>query len=312
MNMLILDTIPKIALGLIVLYIIFQFLRSIRIVPTQKAMVVEHLGKYSRTLDPGFHVLIPFFDRVAYTLDLREETIAVDPQECFTLDNVKVEVDGIIYISVVESVKASYGITDYHYAAIQLAQTTTRAIIGTIELDKTFEERELISARVVEVLSDVAESWGIRVHRYEVKNIVPPTTVKEAMEKQMTAERNKRAMLATAEGRRQSCINDSEGKMKEMINLSEGEKQRRINEAEGKASEIVSLAQATANSIAKVATAISESGGEEAIHMRLSQQYINQLSHLASGDKSIILPLNIGNFEEVIQGVQVKEAQATT
>ena len=290
----------QVILGLICLFVLGKFIFSVRMVPTRTCVIVERLGNYSRTLEPGFHLLIPFIDKAAFVLDLREETISVEPQECFTLDNVKVEVDGIIYISVEDPVKASYGITDYRYAAIQLSKTTTRSIIGTIELDKTFEERELVSARVVEVLGEVANSWGIKVHRYEVKNIIPPHSVRDAMEKQMTAERDKRAILATAEGKRQSCINDAEGIMREMINRSEGEKQKRINEAEGKAQEIESLAKATANSITKVAAALSETHGEGAINMRLSQLYINNMSKLAGENKNIILPIDLSNFKGML------------
>lgn len=292
-------------LALICLYVVFQFIRSIRLVPTRTAMVVERLGKFQSTLEPGFHILIPFIDKVAYSLDLREEAIPVEPQECFTLDNVKVEVDGVIYISVMDARHASYGITNYRYAAIQLAQTTTRAVIGTIELDKTFEERELISARVVSVLEEVAEAWGIRVHRYEVKNIVPPTTVRNAMEKQMTAERNRRAMIATAEGNRQAKINDSEGIKTQMINLSEGEKQRQINEADGQAREIEAIAKATAASIRKLAKAISEKNGEEAIKMRLSQAHLSNMKKLARQDKEVILPMDLSKFDEVIRGINL-------
>lgn len=302
------QNVSKVLLGIGGLVILFQFIQSIRIVPTKTALIVERLGKYNKSLQPGFHVLLPFIDRVAYKLDMREMTINVDPQECFTKDNVKVEVDGVIYISVVDSMKASYGITDYRYAAIQLAQTTTRSIIGTIDLDKTFEERELVSAKVVEALSEVSEGWGILVHRYEVKNIVPPKSVEKAMEKQMTAERDKRAMLATAEGKRQSSINDSEGKKRELINLSEGEKQKRINLAEGKAAEIEALANATADSINKIASALSESDGLKAINMRLSQQYLNNLAKLAQGNKNVILPINLMNFDEVLMGIEnIKE-----
>lgn len=302
------DIVPKVILGIFVLYILFQFVRSIQLVPTRTAIIVERLGKYYKTLKPGFHVLIPFIDKTAYTHDLREKTITVDPQDCFTNDNVKVEVDGIIYMSVVDPVQASYGITDYQYAAIQLAQTTTRSIIGTIDLDKTFEERDLISARVVDVLSEVAESWGIMVHRYEVKNIVPPMTVRTAMEKQMTAERDKRAMLASAEGKRQSSINDSEGIMTEVINLSEGEKERRINEAEGRAKEVYALAEATASSIEKLSEALSESHGQEAINMRLSQQYLSNISKLSHNKNDIILPLDLSNVQDILKKIELKKA----
>ncbi|MBF0199035.1 MAG: paraslipin [Planctomycetes bacterium] len=307
----IVDLVAKIIIGLICLYVLAKLVFSIRMVPTQTAIIVERLGRYSRTLQPGFHILLPFIERSAFTLDLREETIAVEPQECFTLDNVKVEVDGIIYISIDDPVKASYGITDYRYAAIQLAQTTTRSVIGTIELDKTFEERELVSARVVEVLDEVADSWGIRVHRYEVKNIVPPNTVRDAMEKQMTAEREKRAMLATAEGKRQSSINDSEGVMTEVINHSEGEKQKRINEAEGKAKEIEALAKATADSISKVAVALTQEHGEDAINMRLAQQYIKSMGNLAHDTKDVMVPLDLGDFPQIMAKLGLKTKKLT-
>ena len=190
--------------GILFLILIVKFLRSIRLVPTQSAYVVERLGKYSQTLGPGFHALVPFLDRVAYIRDLKEETVDVPPQECFTRDEVQVEVDGVIYMSVTDPVKASYGVTDYSFAAMQLAQTTTRSVIGTLELDRTFEERDLISSKVVEVLEKAGEIWGMRVHRYEIKNLAPPPTVKEAMEKQVTAERNRRAIVAESEGDMQS------------------------------------------------------------------------------------------------------------
>jgi regulator of protease activity HflC (stomatin/prohibitin superfamily) len=301
-----LNNIAKVMFGLFALYILFNFIRSIRMVPTQTALIVERLGNYSSTLGAGFHILLPFIDRVAYSLDLKEEAIPVDPQECFTSDNVKVEVDGVIYISVVDPRHASYGITNYRYAAIQLAQTTTRAVIGTISLDKTFEERELISARVVGVLEEVAENWGIRVHRYEVKNIVPPDSVRFAMEKQMTAERDRRAMISTAEGQRQAQINDSEGVMAQMINLSEGERTKRINEAEGKSAEILAIAAATAGSIRKLGSAVSSKHGLEAINMRLSQQHIANLSKLAHQDKEIIIGLDLTKFEDVLKGVNIQ------
>ena len=204
--------------GILFLVLLFKFYRSICLVSTRKAYIVERLGKYTRTLGPGFHVLIPFVDKVAFVRDLKEHTIDVPPQSCFTKDEVRVEVDGVAYISVVDPVKASYGVTNYQFAATQLAQTTTRSIIGTIELDRTFEERDLISSKVVKDLAEAGESWGIQVHRYEVKNLTPPPTVKEAMEKQVNAERERRALQAKSEGDRQSRINLSEGRKIEMIN----------------------------------------------------------------------------------------------
>lgn len=283
--------------GILFFILIFKFVKSICLVPTKSAYIVERFGKYSKTLGAGFHALVPFVDKVAFVQDLKEETIDVPPQECFSKDEVKVEVDGVIYISVTDPVKASYGIDNYRIGAIQLAQTMTRSVIGTIELDRTFEERDLISSKVVEVLDKAGAIWGIRVHRYEIKNITPPATVKNAMEKQVTAERERRAILAQSEGEKQSRINMSEGKKMELINLSEGEMQKRINEAEGKAVEIVSIAKATAYSIEKVAAVITKEGGEEAIKLQMAEKYLSKLSHLAKGDTRVILPANLIDFD---------------
>lgn len=277
---------------------IVKLFQSICLVPTKSAYVVERLGKYHKTLDAGFHALFPFVDRVAYIQDLKEETIDVPPQECFSKDEVNVEVDGVIYISVTEPIKASYGITDYRFAAMQLAQTTTRSVIGTLDLDRTFEERDLISAKVVEVLDKAGESWGIRVHRYEIKNITPPQTVRLAMEMQVNAERERRAILAKSEGDKQSVINRSEGIKRETINISEGEKQRRINAAEGKASEILSLAKATADSIKKVALVINQEGGKKALNMQLSEQYLKQIKGLSKESRKVILPANLLDYKQ--------------
>ena len=295
--------------GILLLTLISKLVRSVRIVPTKAASIVERLGKYSRTLGPGFHLLVPFLERVAYVQDLKEETINVPPQECFTTDNVKVEVDGVIYISVVDPVKASYGITDYRFAAIQLAQTTVRSIIGTLELDKTFEERDLINSKIVAVLNEVGATWGINVHRYEVKNIVPPASVKNAMEQQMRAERDRRALLAQSEGDKQSRINNSEGLMSEAVNKSEGEMQKRINEAEGRAREIESIANATAEAIEKMAAVITEEGGAEAVQLRLTQQYLIQLGGLGKSRTSVMLSADLTNLDDLLEstGLKIKE-----
>ncbi|MDO6525069.1 SPFH domain-containing protein [Motilimonas sp. 1_MG-2023] len=283
--------------GALFLVLIVKFFQSIRLVPTQKAYVVERLGRYSKTLDAGFHALVPFIDRVASIQDLKEETIDVPPQECFSKDEVNVEVDGVIYISVMDPVKASYGVTDYRYAAMQLAQTTTRSVIGTLDLDRTFEERDLISTKVVEVLEKAGEGWGIKVHRYEIKNITPPRTVRDAMEMQVNAERERRAIMARSEGDKQSRINRSLGLKTEMINRSEGEKQRRINAAEGKAQEIISIARATASSIETMADVLSLPGGENAMKMQLSEQYMKQMQGLADPSRKIILPANLLDYD---------------
>ncbi len=287
--------------GIIFAVVIFKFARAIRLVPTQSAYIVERLGKYRATLGPGIHLLLPYFDEVAFIQDLKEESIAVPPQECFTSDNVKVEVDGVMYISVTDPANASYGVIDYRFAASQLAQTTTRSVIGTLDLDRTFEERDLISSSVVGVLSEVGQTWGIRVHRYEIKNIVPPSSVRNAMERQVTAERERRAIIAKSEGEKQSRINLSEGQKTELINKSEGEKQRRINEAEGSAREITAIAEATAESIEKVAAAIQTKGGQEAVRLRLSERYLSQLANLADQQTSVVLPADLTRLETLLE-----------
>lgn len=294
------------------LYVFGRLVRSIRMVPNKTELIVERLGRYHQTLGPGFHVLLPFIDRVAYTQDLKEVSIEVPPQDCFTRDNVKVEVDGIIYMSVMNAKQASYGVTDFRFAAIQLAQTTTRSVIGTLDLDQTFEEREAINHRVVHVLNDVSDAWGLKVHRYEVKNIVPPPSVREAMERQMGAERERRTLLARADAERQSRINDSEGKKTEAINASEGEMQRRINEAEGRAAEILAVAQATAESIEKMGAALSRPGGADAIKLRLSQLYLTKLNALARRETSVLLPADLTRFEDLLSGLGIGNSLEVT
>jgi len=301
-----LDIIVLAIWGAIFLFLAFKFIQAICLVPTKSAYVVERLGKYRCTLEAGFHILLPFVDRVAFVQDLKEETIDVPPQECFSKDEVNVEVDGVIYIEVIDSLKASYGITDYRFAAMQLAQTTTRSVIGTLDLDRTFEERDIISAKVVEVLDKAGSSWGIRVHRYEIKNITPPDTVKNAMELQVNAERERRAILAKSLGDKASRINRSEGLMTEMINISEGEKQRRINSAEGKAAEILAIAQATGNSIAKIAVAIEQPGGQQALDLQLSEQYLQQMQGLSKASRKVILPANLLDFNQWIENSGIK------
>ena len=287
--------------GVIFLVFIAKSITSIRIVPTQSAYIVERLGKYKKTLRAGLHLLIPFFDRVAFIQDLKEETIEVPPQMCFTRDNVQIEVDGVIYISVVDPEKASYGVTDYRFAAIQLAQTTMRSVFGTLELDATFEERDVINSKIVSVLSEVGVTWGIRVHRYEIKNIVPPHSVKQAMERQMTAEREKRALIAKSEGERQSRINTSEGVKQESINRSEGDMQRMINEAEGTANQIMALATATARAIENIASAITSPGGQDAVYLNLSQSYFEQLNNLGNGSTQIVFPADLRNPQTLLE-----------
>lgn len=297
--------ISQAVLVLLGIYIAIKFFQSIQLVPNQRAYIVERLGNYNSTLGPGFHALIPFLDRVVYKQDLREQTIVVDPQECFTKDNVKVEVDGVIYLTVTDPVNASYGITNYRFGAVQLAQTTTRSIIGKMNLDDTFEEREVINKEVVKVLSQMEKPWGIRVMRYEIKNIVTPRTIQKAMERQMTAERERRATIANSEGIMQSTINDAEGTKSEIINNSEGEMQRRINEAEGTAKEIETIAEATATSIEQISDALSSPKGKEAMQMRLAEKYLKQIKNLAQNSNDVIIPTDITNYDAIMEGLSL-------
>ncbi|MEQ8523268.1 stomatin-like protein [Gracilimonas sp.] len=303
----IMETISQVLLGVFSVFVMYKFIRSLRLVPNQYAYIVERLGNYQKTLGPGFHALIPFVDKVVYKQDLREETIEVEPQECFTKDNVKVEVDGVIYLSVMDPVNASYGVTNYRYAAVQLAQTTTRSVLGNMELDQTFEERAAMSREVVSVLSEVEQLWGIKVHRYEIKNILTPRTVQKAMERQMTAERDRRAIIAKSEGVKGSKVNDAEGMRAEIINISEAEMQRRINEAEGQAEEILSIAEATAKSIEEIAGALSQPKGKEAMQLQLSEKYLTVLSGLGRDENSVILPKDISNYDAVMNGLSLDE-----
>ncbi|NBU97657.1 MAG: paraslipin [Spirochaetia bacterium] len=282
-----------------ILYIAFKFIRSIRIVNAQEVLIVERLGKYHQTLEAGLHFLIPFIDIVTYKHILKEQAIEVQPQICITKDNVQVKVDGVLYIKVIDPYKASYGIEDYKFASIQLSQTTMRAVIGTMDLDETFEARETINHRIVEVIEQAADLWGIRVNRYEIQNLSPPKSVLESMEKQKTAELNKKAEISISEGDRDAKINRSQGLKEEAINKSEGEKQKRINEAEGKAREIEALSIATAKGIETVANSIKAKGGTEAMQLQIAQNFINQFVHLAKNNTDIVLPLDLSDIENV-------------
>jgi len=275
-------------------------LRAARVVPQRAAYIVERLGRYSKTLEAGFHLLIPFVDKVAYRHSLKETTIDVPPQVCITRDNIQVEVDGVLYLQVMNPIKASYGITDYMWAATQLAQTTMRSEIGKLELDRTFEERSLVNKAIVEAVDHASDPWGIKVTRYEIKNIVPPQSIKDAMEKQMRAEREKRAQIAESEGDRQAKINRAEGDKQEAIARSEGEMQRRINEAEGQAQEILRVANATAEGIRQVARATLEPGGTEAINLRIAQQYLVEFGKLAQTNNTMIIPSNLADVAGLV------------
>lgn len=285
------------------LYLFYKLYRSVRIVSAQEVIIVERFGKFTKSLKAGFHILTPFVERDAYYHTLKEQAIDVLPQTCITKDNVMVKVDGVLYMVLVDPVKASYGIEDYRYAAIQLAQTTMRAIIGTMDLDKTFEERASINKKIVDAIDDVSESWGVRINRYEIVNISPPQSVMDSMEKEKRAQINKEAQISLSWGDRESRINRSQGLKEELINRSEGEKQKRINEAEGKATEIESLAVATAKGIEKVAEAITASGGIEAMKLQVSQGLINQLQKLARDNTEIVLPVDLTNFTATLDNL---------
>lgn len=279
--------------------VLWALISSVRIVPAKTALVIERLGKYRVTLEAGFHLLIPFIDKVRYKHNLKERALDVPTQPCITKDNVKVEVDGVLYLKVVEPKKASYGITKYLYASRLLAQTTMRSVIGKMDMDTTFEERNHINAQVVQSVDEASDPWGVKVTRYEIQNIKVPKDILSVMEVQMEAERIKRAAIAKSEGDMQSRINRSLGIMEEAINKSEGEKQRLINEAEGKAKEIEAIAKATAIGIRKVAEALSKPGGNEAVAMRIAEEYISKLRELARSETQVILPLDIGDISSV-------------
>jgi len=286
-------------LGLAVLALLL-FLTMIRIVPQRSAYIVERFGKYRTTLLAGFHVIIPFADRVAYKHTLKEQVIDVAAQTCITKDNISVEVDGVLYLQLMDAQKASYGIDNYRFASIQLAQTTMRSIIGKMELDRTFEERESMNGTIVEAVDNASDPWGVKVTRYEVKNITPPQSIKDAMEKQMRAEREKRANIANSEGDMQAQINRAEGEKRELIARSEGEKMRRINEAEGSAAEIEAVAMATAKGIREIATAINAPGGQDAVNLRVAEQYIQEFGNLAKTNNTMIIPSNMADLSSLI------------
>ncbi len=294
------QTITIVIIGIIV-FVVVLFLKTMRIVPQKQAYIVERLGKYSKTLDAGFHILFPFIDRVAYRHTLKEQAVDVPPQQCITRDNIAVEVDGILYMMVVDPRKASYGIDNYRFAATQLAQTTMRSVIGKLDLDKTFEERENINHVIVAAVDKASDPWGVKVTRYEVKNIVPPQSIKDAMEKQMRAEREKRALIAESEGDRQAKINRAEGVRQEMIATSEGEKQKRMNEAEGRAFEIERVAEATSQGIRKIAAAINDEGGVQAVNLRIAEQYLNEFGKLAQTNNSMIIPSDLADIAGMVK-----------
>jgi regulator of protease activity HflC (stomatin/prohibitin superfamily) len=291
--------------GLIVL-IIFAVLvlvivsKTAIVVPQQSAYVVERLGRYAGTLDAGFHLLVPFIDVVRYKHSLKENAIDIPAQVCITRDNVQVGVDGVLYLKVMNPERASYGIQDYHFAISQLAQTTLRSEVGKIDLDKTFEERTNINTQVVSEVDKATDPWGVKVLRYEIKNITPPSDVLAAMEKQMRAEREKRAVILTSEGQRDAAVNTAEGAKQEVIKASEARRQQQINEAEGQASAIMAVARATAEGIREVAAAMQMPGGTEAVQLRVAEQYITQFGHLAKSSNTMIIPATTSDIGGMI------------
>ena len=287
----------------LVVFIIVVLVKTAVVVEQQYEYVVERLGKYRTTLEAGFHILIPFFDKVAYKRSLKEQSIDIPAQTCITADNVSMEVDGCLYLQVVNSRLSAYGIDNYHYAVAQLAQTSLRSAIGKISLDNTFEARENLNQQVVDALDEASQNWGVKVLRYEIKDIQPPKSVLEAMEKQMRAEREKRAEIAKSEGERQSTINRAEGDRAEAIARSEGEKMRRINEAEGQAQEILKVAEATAEGIRRVAEALSSPGGQDAANLEVAKKYLDQFGKLAKENNTMILPANLTDVSSMVATV---------
>ena len=279
---------------------IIILLKTAVVIPQQNAYVVERLGKYSKTLNAGFHILVPFLERIAYKHTLKEQAADIAEQICITKDNVQVGVDGVLYMQVLDPSRASYGIGNYMFAISQLAQTTLRSEIGKIELDRTFEERGTINQNVVAELDKASDPWGVKVLRYEIKNINPPHDVLSAMEKQMRAEREKRAVILTSEGIRDAKINEAEGEKQRVIKESEAVKTQQINEAQGEAEAILAVATATAEGLRKVAKAVIDQGGPEAMQLRIAEQYIGQFGNLAKAGNTFVVPANLGDLTSMM------------
>ena len=291
---------PLIVTTVVVVLVVMVIAKTAIVVPQQSAYVVEYLGKYRKTLKAGFHLLIPFVERVAYKHNLKESAVDIQEQICITRDNVQVGVDGVLYLKVLDAQRASYGIGDYIFAIGQLAQTTLRSEIGKIDLDRTFEERGTINTSVVMELDKASDPWGVKVLRYEIKNINPPQDVLSAMEKQMRAEREKRAVILTSEGERDAKINEAEGGKQQVIKESEAAKQQKINEAEGEAEAILSVSTATAEGIRRVAIALETAGGDKAMQLRIAEQYIEEFGRLAKAGNTFVVPSNLSDIASMI------------
>ncbi|GLP95892.1 SPFH domain-containing protein [Paraferrimonas sedimenticola] len=297
------------AFTMVVLVLLFILWKLLLVVPMRDVHVIERLGKFRAVLPPGFHILIPFFDRVAYRHDTREEVLDVPPQSCISKDNIQIEVDGLVYIKVIDGHKASYGIEDYRLASINLAQTTMRSEIGKLTLSQTFSERERLNESIVREIDIASDPWGIKVLRYEIKNITPSRHVIHTLEKQMEAERSKRAEITTARAEKEAMINLSEGERQYAINLSEGEKQKRINEAQGTAREISIIADAKAKGMQMVSEAIAKPGGDAAVKMQLQEEFIDQIGGVLENSKVSVVPTELANIQGMFEGInQVGES----
>ncbi|MQR00003.1 SPFH domain-containing protein [Glaciimonas soli] len=300
------------SVSIIILFIAIIFVvKTVKVVPQQHAWVVERLGKYHATLGPGLSIVLPFVDRIAYKHILKEIPLDVPPQVCITRDNTQLQVDGILYFQITDPMRASYGSSNYIAAITQLAQTTLRSVIGKMELDKTFEERDHINTTIVNAIDESAANWGVKVLRYEIKDLTPPKEILHAMQAQITAEREKRALIAASEGRKQEQINIATGEREASIAKSEGEKQASINRAEGQAAAILSIAQASAEAIRKTAAAMQEPGGQDAASLKVAEQYVAAFSQLAKTNNSIIVPANLGDISSLIgTAMQVVKSQS--
>ncbi len=293
-------TMTTIIFGAVAIFVIIVIAKTAVVVPQQKAFIVERLGKFNQSLQAGFHILLPFLDVIQYRHSLKEVAVDIPEQMCITRDNVQVGVDGVLYLKVMDPQRASYGVTNYLFAISQLAQTTLRSEIGKIALDRTFEERTSINMQVVDELDKACEPWGVKVLRYEIKNITPPRDVLDAMEKQMRAEREKRATILTSEAEREAVINAAEGAKQQVIKASEAKKQQQINEAEGEAAAILAVATATAEGLRKVASASQEAGGYEAIQLRVAENYISRFGELAKESTTLVLPASVADIGSMI------------
>lgn len=294
------EIIGIVAILAVVAVVLTVIAKTAIVVPQQSAYVIETLGRYSGTLQAGFHILIPFLQRIAYRHTLKEQAVDIQEQACITRDNVTIGVDGVIYLQVLDAKAASYGIADYLFAISQLAQTTLRSEVGKLDLDRTFEERASINALVVSELDKASQSWGVKVLRYEIRNITPPSDVLQAMEKQMRAEREKRAVVLSSEGERDAQINTAEGEKQRVIKESEATRQQQINEAEGEAQAILSIANATADGLRAIAAAVREEGGTNALRLRIAEQYVEQFGKLAREGNTFVVPANMTDLASMI------------